>query len=202
MEQIRPFGDSIHYVLPKLLLVATAWDEALSDTGTQSRSSQTTDDAGEIPLGVAEGTRKIPMVDPKSATGRVRELFEDIKQTHGHPGVASYYRSLGHWPEFLGLVWERIRPRVASPEYEQRKRELIKQANDALRDLPGIGYTHAEAGENQGEIRSILAVFRFKLIPDLLLDVVMIEAMLDGAEAATQSRLSAETALGGSSDSG
>lgn len=41
------------------------------------------------------------------------------------------------------------------------------------------------------EIHTILALFRFKLIPDLLLDVALIEAMLDGPEAARRSRFSA-----------
>jgi hypothetical protein len=192
MDEIRPFSDSIHYVLPKLLLVATTWDEDLNKSAPADAGRiRGGNDSPEIPLGIAEGTRKIPMVDPESATGRVKELFEDIKMRHDHPGVASYYRSLGHWPEFLGMVWERIRPYVGSREYEERKRTLIDTATRAVRDLTrgrsvAAGY-HLEKAD---ELRSILAVFRLKLIPDLLLDVAMIEAMLDGPEAARQPKFS------------
>jgi len=37
-------------------------------------------------------------------------------------------------------------------------------------------------------VRAILAVFRYRLIPDLLLDVTLIQAMFDGPHAAAHSR--------------
>jgi hypothetical protein len=189
LEQIRPFNDTIHYVLPKLLLIATAWHEGLRGGGTGT-------DAGDgIPAGVAEGTTKIPMVDPKSATGRVKELFQDIRERHRHPGVASYYRALGHWPEFLGTAWERIRPIVGSPEYDERKSRVVARAEMELRNVLGAGATGGGGAnripqESMEEVRAILSVFRYRLIPDLLLDVSLIKAMLDGPEAARRSRFS------------
>jgi hypothetical protein len=198
MEQIRPFSDSIHYVLPKLLLIATAWDEDVLDVKPEERHRSGTTGGvpgAEIPLGVVEGTRKVPMVDPKQATGELRALFEEIKEKHDHPGVATYYRALGNWPAFLRAAWDRIEPHVGSDGYEERKRILINHAQAAVHALPSVTVNRPTpergvAPEKMEEINAILAVFRFKLIPDLLLDVALIEAMLDGPEAARRSRFS------------
>jgi hypothetical protein len=40
------------------------------------------------------------------------------------------------------------------------------------------------------ELRAVLAVFRFRLNPDMLLDVSLVKALLDGPEAARSSRFS------------
>lgn len=194
IDRIRGFTDSICYVLPKLLLVATAFDEGLSrDTLEGSRRPAIS--SSHIPLGPAAGTIKVPLLNPKEANGQLHDLFQDLKQTHGHPGVASYYRALGHWPGFLQAVWDRVNPLVGTDEYEQRKRELIEQADRILEGIPLPSRKAAEAmgvsDEQIADIRSILAVFRFKLIPDLNIDVVLIKAMLDGPEAARSSRFSA-----------
>lgn len=194
IDRIRAFTDSISYVLPKLLLVATAFDEGLS-RDTMEGPRRPTISSSHIPLGPAAGTIKVPLLNPKDADGQLHDLFQDLKQTHGHPGVASYYRALGHWPEFLQAVWNRTKPLVGTDEYEQRKRELIEQAD---RILDGIPLPSRKAAEAMGvsdqqivDIRSILAVFRFKLIPDLNIDVTLIKAMLDGPDAARSSRFSA-----------
>lgn len=198
MDQIRPFSDSIHYVLPKLLLIATAFDEDVLGVKPEERYRGGIgggNPAAEIPLGVAEGTKQVQMVDPKRATGQVKELFEDIRARHGHPGVASYYRSLGQWPDFLQAAWKRIEPCVGSPAYEERKRVLINHAQAAVHGLPSVALDRPIQGrgvtlEKMEEINAILAVFRFKLIPDLLLDVALIQAMLGGPEEARSSKFS------------
>jgi hypothetical protein len=71
---------------------------------------------------------------------------------------------------------------------------MIEQALITVRGLrlPGTG-TAGAFGVNDAqidEIRAILAVFRLRLIPDLLLDVTLIKAALDGPEAAQSSRFS------------
>lgn len=188
-DQMRRFTDTIHYVLPKLLLVATGFNEisqgcAIGVVGTPA--------ADTIPLGVVEGTVKVPMFVPSQATGRLAELFEQIRQRHRHPGVASYYRALGHWPELLEALWQRVEPLVGSPAYEQRKRLLIQRAESLWNHLAGAAAVVKEPEADQATaIHSILAVFRRRLIPDLMLDVGLIEAMLGGTDAAKRSRFSA-----------
>lgn len=192
-DRLRAFNDTIYYVLPKLLLVTTAFYEAgfgnkLAEEGISSKEQ----DSSEIPLGVAEGTGKVQMVDPEKASAQVRELFSSIKEKHGHPLVSSYYRGIANWPDFLEEAWSRIQPLVGSPAYEERKQELIRQALSGIRNLPKPEMEKpAMDAEQSNEIRSILTAFQHKFIPEMLLDVALIKALLDGPEATTSSRFSA-----------
>jgi hypothetical protein len=202
LGQIRPFTDTIHYVLPKLLLVATAFDTGLARTPRALNGKETLPlsqvrggPLAEVPFGIAEGTVSLPMVHPKEATGELRAILDEVKRRHHHPGVASYYRALANWPRFLRAAWEHIRPLIGSNAYNQRKRELIDGALGAIQgfSLPEVSEAKALGITDQQieELRAILAVFRFRLIPDLLLEVTLIKAMLDGPEAARSSHLNA-----------
>ncbi|MEX0802547.1 MAG: halocarboxylic acid dehydrogenase DehI family protein [Candidatus Binatia bacterium] len=194
LSRIRAFTDTIHYLLPKLLLVATAFHEGFT-RNVRATGADAAGCAQEIPPGVAQGTVSIPMVNPAESKGTLSAIFEDIKERHGHPGVATYYRSLGHWPVFLLGVWERIKPLVASPRYEARKQAVLEQALRAVESCsPGWKNSATEEAVSSSaelrEISAICAVFRYRLVPDLLLDVSLIKVMLDGPEAARRSRFS------------
>ena len=192
LEQIRGFTDTIHYALPKLLLVSSAFDEGLGgETGAAEGPSR---EAGTEP-GVAAGTTSVPMVGPDEATKEVGEVFEEIRDRHGHPDVASYYRGIAQWPGFLEAAWERVGAVVNTVAYEERKRDVLEGARDAVLGLPLPGKREVlERGvvdeEQVGELRAILAVFRFRLNADMLLDVSLIKALLDGPEATHFSRFS------------
>jgi len=190
LDQIRGFTDTIHYVLPKLLLVVSALDEGLG--GERGTSGRTPEPA--VAPGVAEGATSVRMVAPDEADERLARLYEEIQERHGHPGVASYYRGIARWPRFLEAAWERIGPLVRTDPYEERKRDLLERARDAvlgmaLPDRRGAierGLTE----EGAAEIRAVLAVFRFRVIPDTFVEVPLVKAMLDGPEAARSSRFS------------
>ena len=189
-SQIRAFTDTIHYVLPKLLLVSSAFDEGL---GGETGAADGPEEAGVRP-GVAEGTTSVAPVGPDEADEETEEVFEEIRGRHGHPDVASYYRGIARWPEFLKSAWERVSPLIGTPAYEERKRDLLEAARVSALELPlpGRGEVIEKGlGEEQvEEIRAILAVFRFRLNPDTLLDTSLVKALLDGPEAARSSRFS------------
>jgi hypothetical protein len=186
---IRDFTDTIHYVLPKLLLVVSAFDEGLGGSSGGAGSAE-----NSIEPGVAEGAVSMPMVSPEEARGDLRRVFEEIRDSHGHPGVASYYRGIAQWPGFLAAAWERVGPLVGSPTYEERKRDLLERARDAVLALPLPEREEAvRAGVEEAaleELRSILAVFHYRVIPDTFVEVAAIKAMLDGPESARSSRFS------------
>lgn len=193
LDRVRAFNDTIHYVLPKLLLIATALDElSFGPTPEGSRPEPAPAGASQIPLGVAEGTTKVKMVEPDKANERVRALFESVKERHGHPLVSSYYRGLGNWPDFLDAAWERVRPLVGSEAYEARKDAVITATRAAVRVLPiSAGGMEGPDEAQRAEIRDLLAAFRLKFIPEMLLDTALIKALVDGPEMARISRFSA-----------
>lgn len=188
LEKVRAFNDTIHYVLPKLLLITTAWDEGEFGGGDGDRA--------EIPLGVAEGTDKAAMVASEEASERVRGLFEREKAQHGHPLVSSYYRILANWPDLFEAAWARIEPIVGSAEYLRRREVLVDLAARAVRGLPLTGQIR-EAARTE-EVSSLLAAFRRDFIPSMMIDVALIKAMLDGTDEARRSRFSAAESRNGS----
>lgn len=129
IDEVGPFTDGIHYVLPKLLLVATLFDAAVKQQSLPEEP-QAEREAATIPLGIAEGMTRIGMVDPATAPDSLRRLFEEIQNRHGHPGVATYYRALGHWPDLLEALWRQVEPVVGTAEYEALKRALVEDALD------------------------------------------------------------------------
>lgn len=187
MEHLRSFNDTIHYVLPKLLLIATAWADGSAEHPVRERVSTS---SLTIPFGVAEGTAKAELIKLEQAGGRMHALLEQVKQRHGDPVASSYYRGLANWPDFLEAAWKAIAPRVNSAEYEARKRSLAEAAQNHVRAW-GAGSANGAPGE-QGEIGDMLAAFRLNFIPEMLIDVAMVKSLLDGSEAARTSRFSAE----------
>lgn len=182
------FTDAIHYVLPKLLLTVTAFDLQASG-GFSFNPDSTAGDAALIPYGIAPGTGTLPLLNPADADTRLRSLFEDIRKLHGHPGVASYYRGLGQYPEFLDHAWQAVRRQIETDHYRQRKQALLSLAETvACREL--VRRAPAPVTAAPDAVRNILAIFRYRLIPDLLLDVTLVKAMLDGPQTAAHSRFS------------
>lgn len=190
LERIRAYSRTIHYVVPKLLLCATAFDlDAAGEEATDAATGSGTDfaDLDALPPGMVEGATAIPMVDPAAAEGRLAALFQDIQATHGHPGVATYYRALAQWPELLDGLWQAVRPVVGSPAFEAGRRIVLDVAAEEMRALRAA----ARAGglldanppllpaDQKAEIRAILAVFRFRIIPDLLLVVPLMGRLLE-----------------------
>lgn len=183
LDRIRAFNDTIHYVLPKLLLIATAWDQE------RFGSEQGGDDRSEIPLGVAEGTDKAQMVSAEDASERVRALLRREQSAHGHPLASSYYRVLANWPDLLEAAWSRIEPVVGSTEHARRRDSLVEEATKAVRALPIAGEITGAARTE--DVSALLAAFRREFVPSMMIDVALIKAMLDGAAAARRSRFSA-----------
>ncbi len=191
LGQIRGFTDTIHYALPKLLLVASALDEGLA--GEPGTADGPAPEAAVRP-GVAEGTTTVQMVATGETSGRLREVLEEIKGRHGHPDVASYYRGIANWPPFLEAAWERVGPLVGAPAYAERKRELLREARDAALELPlptaKEAFENGVSEEQADEIRALLALFRFRIVSDTFLEVPLVKAFLDGPAAARSSRFS------------
>ncbi|WP_299820593.1 alpha/beta fold hydrolase [uncultured Jannaschia sp.] len=164
IDRVRAFTESIDYVLPKLLLIAMLLDKT---TGSDRWVA-----GSPIPMGVADGTEKIPMVDPEIADEELRRLFDDIRDRHQHPKVATYFRSLGQWPALLKRVWQGMRPHVGDKAYVKARADLIGKAERLMKEAPRADLAAPS------EISRALEFFHQRLIPDLMLDMEMVRAML------------------------
>jgi hypothetical protein len=189
IDRLRAFNDTIHYVLPKLLLIVTALAKTHMEHEVEQPATSLTLDLSTIPSGVAEGAEKVAMVDPGKVDQRVQAIFDSIKERHSHPLVSSYYRGLANWPDFLETAWNIVAPRIGSEEYEARKHALLDSARSHVRAWPAISPQLEPKVLTQ--INDILAAFRVNFIPAMLLDVALVKSLLDGSGAARASRFSA-----------
>lgn len=177
-RRAEAFNETIHYVLPKLLLVASGFALILDDDVPDGSPP---DLGAALPYGPADGSQALAMVGPDEAGDRVTELYEDIQDRHGHPGVASYYRALAQWPRLLEAVWDAVRPVVGDASYRRLTAELTVTAQDAARELLVGCRTRRQLGlptDESRDVRDLVEVFRVRLVPDLLVDVTLIRPLL------------------------
>lgn len=179
LDKIRQLTDTVHYAVPKLLLIANALaSPTLAAPGDPKALGPT------IPLGIAKGTTAIADVDPEGLDAESAALLERIRVSHGHPQVAGYYGALARWPEILGRLWRKVEPVSKGIPYLHARGRLTLLARELLRGLPWDPVSPAGTAI---DVPAVLAVFTQRLLPDLLLDVVSIKALLDGPDAARRS---------------
>lgn len=186
---MRAYLDSVHYVLPKLALVGELFDRIVA--GETGGSVDLPDEP--IPKGIAKDTGDAPLKTADQAGPAVANTFKDIQRRHDHPIVASFYRGLANWPLFLQSAWGTVAVTVGTDDYLDLRADIQHKARELVAELRLDEAAVEEAGlreSDRQELRDLLAVFRHRLIPDLLQDVTRIKAALDGVELAADSRFS------------
>ena len=184
--RISNYTMAAHYVLPKLLLVATMLRRELLQ---QPRPAP--DGALEpLPRGVAPGAPNVAPLDPDRAFGELPTLFTAIRAAHGHSAIAAYYRTVALAGDFLRIAWNAIKPIVGDPLYDERVAALAALAadrSDALRAFAAPLNLPAE------DTRTLLPTLTFHaetLFPQTLVEVTIIKGLLDGPDSATRNRYS------------
>ena len=84
---------------------------------------------------------RVELVTEQQATGRVREIYEDIKATMGWEFVPQTFQVIAHNPDHLESYWEHYRqtmaPRTAGPENQETNR-LHSLGDEQLRRLSAV----------------------------------------------------------------
>src|SRR5262245_5148652 len=111
-------------------------------------------------------------VDEHSATGKVAEIFADIKQTKSINFVPAFWRTIATNPVQLELVWQTLKT-LMHPEatgrrsiLDARSREIIALAVSATNGCPYCINSHTAALRKQGmdeetlgEVMAIIGLF-------------------------------------------
>ena len=131
----------------------------------------------------------VRLVDELGASGKVREIFDDIKVTKGIDFVPNFWRTLATNPDLLELVWRQLKT-LMHPEavgqtskLDARTREIIALAVSATN---GCSYCvnshtaalrkHGVATDAIGEVLAIAGLFNmtnaladgYQVEPDVL----------------------------------
>jgi hypothetical protein len=122
-----------HYINPKLLLLTAAIRMVLQDDPINGRLSA---DVRKLPRGVPARMYPMEMVDQGSDDPHLKQTFDDMRQTLAVDSIDSDYRTLGLWPYYLAVAWQRLKPIAASAEHRALAESLRLQSIDLARTLP------------------------------------------------------------------
>ena len=108
----------------------------------------------------------VKMVDEASATGRVKEIFEDIKATKKIDFVPHFWRTLAHYPPLLEQTWTRLKVVMAPGKLDALTKEMIAVAVSVTNGCAYCINSHTAAvrklgldDEGIGELLSVVALF-------------------------------------------
>jgi AhpD family alkylhydroperoxidase len=131
----------------------------------------------------------VRLVAEETATGKVAEIYRDIKKTKGLDRVPNFWRVLATNPDHLEMIWTRLKA-LMHPEAAGRKarldpttREIIALAVSATNGCAYCINSHTAAlrklgmdAETLGEVMAIVGLFNstnaladgYQVEPDVL----------------------------------
>ncbi|WP_425615011.1 carboxymuconolactone decarboxylase family protein [Anatilimnocola sp. NA78] len=131
----------------------------------------------------------VRLVDEQGASGKVRQIFDDIKKTKNLESVPNFWRTLASSPDHLELIWGQLKA-LMHPEasgraskLDAKTREIIALAVSATNGCSYCVNSHTAALRKQGvdtetlgEVLAIVALFNgtnsladgYQIEPDVL----------------------------------
>ncbi len=107
----------------------------------------------------------IRLMDESEATGRVRELFDEIKSTLQVPFVPQLFRALGTKPDQLEAVWAQVKGLFGSGALDVKSKILVALAVAAAQRCSYFVKIHSIVAKRLGatdeEIAELLEVASF-----------------------------------------
>jgi hypothetical protein len=171
IETIQRIIYTFNYVNTKLLLIASAWSESLAHRTILGGNTV----EGYIQPGVIPELPKIQLVHIPNAPKETRQLLLDIARVHQTYDVASDYRALANYPNFLAESWNYLREYVGTDEYNITTATLKSCAIDLAHKMPFSVITNKHtltpyySESDIAGIMGVVAMFQ-NFLPGLIID--------------------------------
>lgn len=105
-------------------------------------------------------------VEESEATGKVREIYEDIKTVKGIDFVPNFWKALAVFPDHLEATWSKLKVVMKPGKLDLRTKEIIALAVSITNNCEYCIHSHAAAlkrlgldNEAIGEIVAVVDVF-------------------------------------------
>ena len=86
-----------------------------------------------MPVGQEGNMASIRMVEEVEATGKVKEVYEDIKATLGIDFIPNMYKVMAPKPDYLDVNWTKIKSIMRGPgKLDPLTKEIIAVAVSAV----------------------------------------------------------------------
>lgn len=75
----------------------------------------------------------VTLIPEEEATGRVKDIYQDIMETHGIDFVPNMYKAMASKPSYLEANWSRIKTVMQEPgKLDKLTKEIIAVAVSAV----------------------------------------------------------------------
>ena len=108
----------------------------------------------------------VKMVEYEAATGRVKEIFDDIKATRNIDFIPNFWKTIAHYPPTLDRVWSDLKSIMAPGRLDTLTKEMIALAVSATNGCTYCINSHTAAAiklgmdnEMLGELMSVVGMF-------------------------------------------
>ncbi len=93
----------------------------------------------------------VNLISEEEATGKVKEIFEEIKESLGIDFVPNLYRAMAQVPEYLDVQWKKTRAIMQKPgKLDNLTREIIAVAVSAVNGCAYCIEVHTSAARKLG----------------------------------------------------
>jgi AhpD family alkylhydroperoxidase len=125
----------------------------------------------------------VPIVEEQQASGRVREIFDDIKRTKQIDFVPNFWKTLASYPPLLEQTWLRLKTAMTPGKLDALTKEMIALAVSATNGCEYCINSHTAAvkklgldDEGLGELMAVVATFNatnaladgYRIVPDVV----------------------------------
>ena len=97
------------------------------------------------------------MIEENEATGKVKEIFEDIKQKRNIKSVNKFWKMLANEPETLERTWNSLQQVMKKGALDEMTKELIYIAVSITNSCEYCIKSHSSAAIKKGASKDMLA---------------------------------------------
>ena len=97
------------------------------------------------------------MIEENEATGKVKEIFEDIKQKRNIKSVNNFWKMLANEPETLERTWNSLQQVMKKGALDEMTKELIYIAGSITNSCEYCIKSHSSAAIKKGASKDMLA---------------------------------------------
>ena len=97
------------------------------------------------------------MIEENEATGKVKEIFEDIKQKRNIKSVNNFWKMLANEPETLERTWNSLQQVLKKGALDEMTKELIYIAVSITNSCEYCIKSHSSAAIKKGASKDMLA---------------------------------------------
>lgn len=137
VARMRDLVELFHHLNPKLLIIASAVDGALTDGVIGGLGNTGPRQPGaSYDIGYDHRTVSVAFANERESPLRVRSIFEDMRSVADPFTIDAEHRAIATSPDWLEIWWRDCKPTFSDPRRTALREKLRAEGRAAARELP------------------------------------------------------------------